>query len=127
MSYAILGIDHVQLAAPEGCEQVAREFFADLLGWKEIAKPESLKSRGGVWFACGTHQLHVGVQKDFMPAAKAHPAFAVMHLAALREHLVAHNLTVVDDAVRADEGIQRFYLHDPFGNRLEFLEYGQHS
>lgn len=123
MSYQFDGIDHVQLAAPEGCELEARRFFADLLGWEEIAKPAALKKRGGVWFQCGAHQVHIGVQKDFVPATKAHPAFHVMHLQRLREFLLQNNIALIDDDVRADEGVERFYLNDPFGNRLEFIEW----
>jgi catechol 2,3-dioxygenase-like lactoylglutathione lyase family enzyme len=104
MSYNFLGIDHVQLAAPEGCESDARRFFSDLLGWKEIPKPESLRRRGGVWFQCGTHQVHIGVQKDFVPASKAHPAFHVQNIDGLREYLLQKNVQVVDDDARTDEG-----------------------
>ncbi len=77
MNFSFYGIDHIQLAAPEGCEDEARNFFATLLGWTEIPKPENLRKRGGVWFQCGIHQVHIGVQKDFVPATKAHPAFQV--------------------------------------------------
>lgn len=123
MSFQFSGIDHVQLAAPEGCEPDSRTFFVDLLGWIEIPKPENLKKRGGVWFQCGTHQVHIGVQKDFVPATKAHPAFHVQNINELRDYLIQKNVPVIDDAVRADEGVIRFYLNDPFGNRLEFLEW----
>lgn len=122
MSYVFMGIDHIQLAAPEGCEHDARAFFVDLLGWREIPKPESLKKRGGVWFQCGTHQVHIGVQKDFVAATKAHPAFHVEDIGSLREYLFQKNIQVIDDDARAEEGVKRFYLNDPFGNRLEFLE-----
>lgn len=123
MSYNFTGIDHVQLAAPEGCEQAARSFFADLLGWVEIPKPENLRKRGGVWFQCGTHQVHIGVQKDFVAATKAHPAFRVQNVDSLREYLLQKNIQVINDEARANEGVKRFYLNDPFGNRLEFLEW----
>jgi catechol 2,3-dioxygenase-like lactoylglutathione lyase family enzyme len=123
MSFNFSGIDHVQLAAPEGCESKARSFFADLLGWVEIPKPENLRKRGGVWFQCGTHQVHIGVQKDFVPATKAHPAFHVKNIDSLREYLLEKSIQVIDDDARSDEGVKRFYLNDPFGNRLEFLEW----
>jgi len=122
MAYNFYGIDHVQLAAPEGCEAEARNFFSHLLGWTEIPKPENLIKRGGVWFQCGTHQVHIGVQKDFVPATKAHPAFHVQNLDELREYLQHNNIQVVNDEAREDEGVRRFYVNDPFGNRLEFLE-----
>lgn len=123
MAFHFNGIDHVQLAAPEGCEKEARDFFNQILGWTEIPKPELLQKRGGVWFQCGDHQVHIGVQHDFVPASKAHPAFHVQNLEKLREHLHQHGIQVVDDEARAGEGVRRFYLNDPFGNRLEFLEF----
>jgi len=123
MSFNFSGIDHVQLAAPEGCESEARSFFADLLGWVEIPKPEILRKRGGVWFQCGVHQVHIGVQKDFVPATKAHPAFQVQNIDSLRDYLLQKSIQVMDDDVRSDEGVKRFYLNDPFGNRLEFMEW----
>lgn len=123
MAYNYYGLDHVQLAAPEGCEAEARKFFNGLLGWAEIPKPEQLQKRGGVWFECGKHQVHIGVQRDFVPATKAHPAFHVQHLDELRGHLLRNTIQVTDDEARADEGVKRFYVNDPFGNRLEFLGY----
>lgn len=121
MSFKFSGVDHVQLAAPEGCETEAQEFFNELLGWTEIPKPENLRKRGGVWFQCGTHQVHIGVQKDFVPAKKAHPAFHVENLDELRNYLEQKGVQVIDDEPL--EGANRFYLVDPFGNRLEFLEW----
>jgi catechol 2,3-dioxygenase-like lactoylglutathione lyase family enzyme len=115
-----LGIDHVQLAAPPGCEAAARKFFVDVLGMAELPKPPALQARGGIWLRCGMHQIHIGVQKDFTPATKAHPAICVMNMNALRARLKAHGIpTIEDDAI---SGLERFYVADPFGNRLEFLE-----
>jgi catechol 2,3-dioxygenase-like lactoylglutathione lyase family enzyme len=115
----IRGIDHVQIAAPEGCEAAAREFYGKILGLEEIEKPEALKARGGCWFRCGGQELHIGVEQDFRPARKAHPAFAVSDLAALRDRLLARGLPVVDD--RKLPGTERFYTEDFWGNRLEFV------
>jgi catechol 2,3-dioxygenase-like lactoylglutathione lyase family enzyme len=115
------GIDHVQLAAPPGCEDTARRFFAGVLGWTEVPKPDHLARRGGLWFQCGAQEVHIGVQPDFVPARKAHPAFSVKDLAAFREHVVANGLDPIDDEPLP--GARRFYLTDPFGNRLEFLEW----
>ncbi|NBD24028.1 VOC family protein [Paenibacillus glycinis] len=122
MSFSFIGIDHVQLAAPAGCEDAARAFYAGVLGWPEIAKPESLRQRGGAWFQCGAQQVHVGVQPDFIPATKAHPAFVVRQLDALMRHLDGLGLPIARDEARTDEGVRRFFLNDPFGNRLEFME-----
>jgi catechol 2,3-dioxygenase-like lactoylglutathione lyase family enzyme len=115
-----LGIDHVQLAAPPGCEVAARKFFVDVLGMTELTKPASLQARGGIWLRCGMHQLHIGVQKDFTPATKAHPAIRVMNMPALRARLKMHGIPIMEDD--ALSGLERFYVADPFGNRLEFLE-----
>lgn len=122
MSGTVAGIDHVQLAAPPGCEDAARGFFGGILGLEEIPKPESLRARGGVWFRCGGQELHLGVQDDFAPARKAHPAFRVSGLDELRARLAGAGLELVDDDSIPD--VSRFYARDPFGNRLEFIEAG---
>src|SRR4051795_11299105 len=87
---AVVGLDHVQIAAPPGCEADARRFYGGLLGLRELDKPEALRNRGGVWFAVGDHhQLHVGVEDGFSPARKAHPALRADYpneLAAALEH-----------------------------------------
>ena len=116
------GIDHVQLAAPPGCEDDARRFFGELLGLRELPKPEALRARGGVWFACGAQQLHVGVEEEFVPARKAHPAFQVEEYDALQERLRAAGADVADDT--AIPGLRRCYVHDPFGNRIELVATG---
>jgi catechol 2,3-dioxygenase-like lactoylglutathione lyase family enzyme len=121
MSFIYTGLDHVQIAAPTGCEEQARHFYGELLGMVEVPKPEPLAQRGGVWFQAGSHQLHIGVQTDFVPATKAHPAFQVENLVLLREELLAKGLFVIEDEDLP--GARRFYLRDPFGNRLEFLEW----
>jgi catechol 2,3-dioxygenase-like lactoylglutathione lyase family enzyme len=112
----------VQLAAPPGCEAEARRFFGDLLGLEELGKPESLRSRGGAWFALsGGRELHVGVEDPFTPARKAHPAFRVSseELDQLAERLEAAGKSVEwDDSL---PGVRRFYAADPWGNRLELL------
>ena len=117
----IIGLDHVQVAAPIGCEGEARRFYGGLLGLPELEKPEGLRDRGGVWFACGDHQLHVGVTQDFSPATKAHPALRV-DLGDLDP--IAERLTAAGSSVRWDEAIpdtRRFYAADPWGNRIELI------
>jgi catechol 2,3-dioxygenase-like lactoylglutathione lyase family enzyme len=112
------GLDHVQLACPRGGEQEARRFYGELLGLREIEKPEPLRSRGGVWFECGAQQLHVGVEEPFAPARKAHPALLVGSVQAL-EALADQLGNVKWDSDLP--GHRRFYAFDPFGNRLELL------
>jgi catechol 2,3-dioxygenase-like lactoylglutathione lyase family enzyme len=113
-------IDHIQLAMPANEETKARAFYGELLDLKEIEKPEPLKARGGCWFEVGTQQLHLGVEAEFRPAKKAHPAFRVRNYKALQEKLVARGFTVTPDDLLKD--VERFYTHDPFGNRLEFIK-----
>jgi catechol 2,3-dioxygenase-like lactoylglutathione lyase family enzyme len=113
-------IDHIQLAAPEGCEPAAREFYGALLGMKEIEKPPLLRARGGCWFQCGDQQVHIGVERNFAPAKKAHPAFAVADLDELRQAFAARGVAVIDDDTFP--GTRRFYAEDPWGNRLEFVK-----
>jgi len=115
-------LDHVQLAAPPGSEEAARTFFCEILGWPEIDKPRALLGRGGVWFTSGAQEVHIGIEEDFVPARKAHPGFAVVGLSSLSDRLEGRGIQVIWDERRAAEGIARFYVHDPFGNRLEFME-----
>jgi catechol 2,3-dioxygenase-like lactoylglutathione lyase family enzyme len=113
-------IDHIQIAAPEGCEPAAREFYGSLLGMTEIEKPPLLRARGGCWFQCGSQQLHIGVERNFAPAKKAHPAFAVPDLDELRRVLASRGIVAIDDDTIPST--RRFYAEDPWGNRLEFVE-----
>ncbi len=116
----VLALDHLLLAMPRGREADARAFYGELLGLPEIAKPANLAARGGVWFALGTQQLHLGVEGDFRPARKAHPAFLVRDLAGLRTRLRRHGFEPYEDEPLA--GYTRCYVADPFGNRLELME-----
>jgi ribosomal protein S18 acetylase RimI-like enzyme len=113
----IARIDHVQVAAPAGGEGAARAFYGDLLGLPELPKPKRLRARGGVWFAVGEQQLHVGIEESFAAARKAHPALAVPRAGDLSA--LAAKLEAAGSAVTWDG--PRFYVEDPFGNRLELL------
>lgn len=121
----IVGLDHVQMAAPPGCEGPARRFYGELLGLKEIPKPRELQARGGVWFQCQAGQLHIGVEPAFRPAVKAHPAFIVAGFDAYCERLEKSGVVAVRDDL---PGVRRAFLQDPFGNRLELVdEVGSHG
>lgn len=112
-------IDHVQLAMPAGAENAARAFYGTLLGMGELEKPQELASRGGCWFESGTVQLHLGVEADFRPAKKAHPALRCRDYDALTFRLRAAGVDV-----REDHGIprvRRCHVSDPFGNRIELV------
>ena len=113
-------IDHVQLAMPAGAEDEAAAFYEGLLGIPRRPKPANLAARGGCWFEDGELKVHLGVEPDFQPARKAHPAFEVTSLAALVERLRAAGVAVRDDEPL--DGYERVYVDDPFGNRIELLE-----
>ncbi len=118
----VTGLDHLQLAIPPAGEGSARAFYGELLGLAELPKPAELAGRGGVWFALGMQALHLGTETPFVPARKAHPAFAVDDLEACRAHLQASNVETVPDTTLTH--VRRFYAADPFGNRLEFVQTG---
>ena len=121
MSTFLKGIDHIQIAAPPGSEDKARKFYGEVLGMEEIPKPENLKARGGCWFQCGPQEVHIGIQNDFTPAKKAHPGFTVNALDQLKLRLEEAGYVISEEP--PIEGRARFFTHDPFGNRIEFLEF----
>jgi len=116
---SFVAIDHVQLTMPPGEEEKARGFCRELLGMTELPKPTELAKRGGCWFGSGGVQIHLGVENDFRPAKKAHPALRCRDYAALVRRLR-------DSGVEVNEpgdipGVERGHVHDPFGNRLELI------
>ena len=121
-------LHHVQVGCPPGGEDAARAFYT-VLGLIEVAKPEALAARGGCWFraqdgAVVVAELHVGVEADFQPARKAHPAFVVANADELDR--LARCLRdagfVIDESERTTfDGYLRFHVSDPFGNRVEVL------
>lgn len=117
----ITGIDHVQLAMPAGEEPAARNFYETLLGIPEVPKPAHLASRGGCWFETAGVKLHLGVDPDFRPARKAHPALAVDDLNTLAAALEANGFATIED--QPLEGYARRYVNDPFGNRIELIQF----
>jgi catechol 2,3-dioxygenase-like lactoylglutathione lyase family enzyme len=120
LDFGFTRLHHVQLAIPPGGEAACRAFWAGALGMTEVQKPPVLAARGGCWFRGGGVEVHLGVEADFVPARKAHPGLLVTGLKQLGARLEQHGVSVTWD----DEfpGHDRFYAHDPVGNRLEFLE-----
>jgi catechol 2,3-dioxygenase-like lactoylglutathione lyase family enzyme len=104
---------------PRGEETAARSFYVDIVGMTEVAKPPDLAARGGCWFASGNVQLHLGVEDDFRPARKAHPALRCSDLGALARRLREHGVEVHEDT--AIPGTDRAFIADPFGNRIELI------
>lgn len=114
------GLHHVQLCMPPDSEAAARAFYVDILGFVEVEKPPVLAARGGLWVRADRLELHLGVEQDFRPSPKSHPGVLVSDLDALDAHLGAHGVpTTWDDNF---PGMRRFYIRDPFGNRIELLQ-----
>lgn len=117
----ILSIDHVQIAMPEGEEDAARAFYINILGFNEIPKPPALVKRGGAWFEAGDARLHLGVEKDFHPVRKAHPAFIVSDLETILLKVQQAGFEW-DESQPPLDGYKRAHIYDPFGNRIELIE-----
>jgi catechol 2,3-dioxygenase-like lactoylglutathione lyase family enzyme len=116
----ILNLDHVQLAIPVGGEDRARGFYIGILGLSEVAKPTSMAGRNGMWFAAGPVNLHLGVEPDFHPARRAHPALVVDNLDEIAAACERAGLPTRSDT--SFNNFRRVHVFDPFGNRLELME-----
>lgn len=116
----IEGIHHVQLAMPAGHEDAARDFYSGIFGIPEVPKPPDLAKRGGVWFENGEVKIHLGVDPDFKPARKAHPALLVHDLGAFIRKLRERNIPVIE--AEPLPGYLHVYVADPFGNRVELIQ-----
>ena len=117
----ITSIDHIQIVIPPGEEDTARSFYVNVLGFTEIPKPPVLAKNGGAWFQSDAVQLHIGIEKDFHPARKAHTAFIVTDLSAMLEK-IEHAGFEIDNSQPPLDGYKRVHIFDPFGNRIELME-----
>jgi len=122
MGFTVIGLDHVQLAMPPGRESEAEAFYAGFLGFVRIPKPEPMAARGGAWFTSGPVALHLGVEADFRPARKAHPALVVRDLAGLVAAAAAAGIDVRPNPDQPEGA--GCYVDDPFGNRIELIDAG---
>ena len=117
MSLGIIGIDHVQIAVPEALEAECVAFYREVFGFPEIPKPEELRERGGAWFQVGALQMHIGVDPEPSPKSKRHICFLVDDLAAAKAKVLARGVAIEEANVA--EGLSRFFIRDPAGNRIE--------
>jgi trans-aconitate 2-methyltransferase len=116
---AVAGLDHAQLAMPVGGEEEGRGFYCGVLGLVEVSKPPVLAARGGCWFNGHRAEVHLGTERDFRPATKAHVGLAVTDLVAMAARVAAAGHRVTWDEELAPR--RRFFTDDPFGNRIEIL------
>ena len=121
MSFSFQGLDHVQITAPLNTEKEVRKFFVDLLGCKEIEKPETLSHFDSLWFEMGTTILHVGLDENHKAEKRGHPAFEVKNIGDLMDHLEANGVEIKEDFNLP--GARRFYTYAFFGHRMEFLQW----
>jgi catechol 2,3-dioxygenase-like lactoylglutathione lyase family enzyme len=117
MSFDVIAIDHVQIAVPRALEKECLAFYRHLLGPAEITKPAALQGRGGAWFQLGNLQLHIGLDPEPSPPSRRHICFLVRDLARARAQAEAGGIAV--ENVREPEGLMRFFIRDPAGNRIE--------
>jgi len=117
MALAIRRIDHVQMTVPRDLEAAALDFYRNALGLAEIPKPEEQRKRGGAWFQVGDTQYHIGIDPEGWPRSKRHVCFLVPDLAAARAEAVAKNIAIEEEGEA--EGLKRFFIRDPAGNRIE--------
>ncbi|EMI11455.1 VOC family protein [Anoxybacillus gonensis] len=120
MEILIKRLDHIQICIPIGAEDEARAFYTGVLGFAEIEKPETLKASGGLWYKIGDIELHIGVENREGYRSKSHPAFEVENIEAVRRYLEEKGVVTQDE--KTIPGVTRFSFHDPFHNRIEFLE-----
>jgi catechol 2,3-dioxygenase-like lactoylglutathione lyase family enzyme len=116
----VLSLDHVQLAIPVGGEALARQFYTGILGLTEAAKPATMAGRNSIWFVAGRVSLHLGVEPDFHPAKRAHPALVVDGLDEIVAACKRAGLPTKPDT--SFNNFRRVHICDPFGNRLELME-----
>lgn len=116
-----LKFNHIGITAPIGAEDEARRFYCGFLGFAEIEKPDSLKPNGGLWLQTGNLPLHIGVEnRPEWGKTKRHPAFETAYLEKLRSHLISNEIEIV--SATPIPGYARFYIYDPFGNRIECMQ-----
>jgi catechol 2,3-dioxygenase-like lactoylglutathione lyase family enzyme len=117
MALGISAIDHVQIAVPRDLEAEALAFYRSVLGLREISKPDELRARGGAWFEVGALQFHVGLDPRPSPRSRRHVCFLVPDLASARAAVVSRGVAIEEEGIA--EGLHRFFIRDPAGNRIE--------
>lgn len=117
MSLGITGIDHVQIAVPKALEAACLKFYREIFAFPELVKPVELQARGGAWFQVGPIQMHIGVDPDASPKSKRHVCFLTSDLAKAKTYVLSKSVEIEEESVA--EGLARFFIRDPAGNRIE--------
>jgi catechol 2,3-dioxygenase-like lactoylglutathione lyase family enzyme len=118
----IMRLSHINITMPKGGEDIARAFYGGLLGLKEIPKPESIRHRGGVWFVADDLDIHVSVEENRAgPDAYRHFGLDCADVDGLRTKFRTAGIATEDGRPAP---WKRFFVRDPFGNRIEIHEPG---
>lgn len=117
MPFQVTGIDHVQIAVPKALEAECFAFYREVLSLSEIPKPPELRGRGGAWFQVGALQLHLGADPESSPESKRHICLLVADLSIAKAEIVGRGVSIEEES--ETEGLARFFIRDPAGNRLE--------
>jgi catechol 2,3-dioxygenase-like lactoylglutathione lyase family enzyme len=112
-------LDHIQICIPTGKENEARNFYTDVIGLKEIPKPQELIPNGGLWYQLADIQFHIGTENE-INRSKRHPAFEITNLEDAKEYLKKKGVKIKEEI--QIPGCLRFSFFDPFGNRIELLQ-----
>lgn len=115
-------LTHVNVTMPADGEDAARTFYGGLLGLTEIPKPELLRARGGLWFDAGGLDIHISVDESGAGSDRQqHFGLECGDLDAIRARLEQAGVPIDNGRLAP---WQRFFVHDPFGNRIEIHEPG---
>ena len=112
-------VDHINICVPVERLEEACRFYKTVIGLEQIERPDVF-STPGYWFAWADIELHIGVE-PVLPLSARHTAFEVTNVATARQWLEQNNIKTYDEPLI--EGRDRFTFYDPFGNRMELLEY----
>ena len=105
-------MDHTHITVPTALEAECRALYRQMFGFPESPKPQERQGRGSAWFQVGRH--HVGVDPEPSRQSKRH-GFLVPDLA--RREVLAQGIRI--DRTSVADGLSRFFVGDPPGNRIE--------
>jgi Glyoxalase-like domain len=109
---------HANLGLPPDLAEAEADFLVEILGYRRLEPPKMAADFGARWFEAddGT-QVHLSLDPEHTPAAKAHTAIVVGDESAAIED----RLTEAGIAFKATEfdGTRIVLCKDPAGNRWE--------
>jgi catechol 2,3-dioxygenase-like lactoylglutathione lyase family enzyme len=118
-------LQHVSVAVDASRAAEARHFYGECLGLKEKPRPLGLKARALIWYDIGeggdeVHLILTDPAQFERLRVGDHFCIEVDDLEAMRQRLDTHAIASIG-ATRID-GRPRFFVADPFGNSIEFVE-----